>query len=199
MSRSSTRRSTSRNTSRSTARRKKNNTGTYIGIGVVALILVVAIGFAIYRSASRNVGERIADMGVSLHLANPEDVPPVPYNSNPPTSGYHWGGGTAPWGILNEPVPDTLTVHNIEHGGVIIHYREGLEQATVDQLTEVARDLLRRNPCVVMLPRPADQIDTPIVLTAWNYLMRLETVDRESIEEFFNAHIGRGPEPVCRP
>lgn len=197
MSRSSTRRSS--NNRRPAAARRKNNTNTYIGIGIVALVLVVAIGFALARSAGRNVGERIPDMGVSLHLPNAEDIPPVPYNSNPPTSGYHWGSGTAPWGILNELVPDTLTVHNIEHGGVVIHYRQGLDQPTLDQLTGVARSLLQENPCVVMVPRPADQIDTPIVLTAWNYLLRLETVDEAAIREFFNAHIGRGPEAVCRP
>jgi hypothetical protein len=196
MTRSSTRRSSSRRTS---VARRKSNTSTYIGIGVVVTILVAAIGFAVWRGASRNVGERIPDMGVSLHLPNAEDIPPVPYNSNPPTSGYHWGGGTAPWGILNEPVPDTLTVHNIEHGGIVIHYRQGLDQATLDQLTGVARGLLQENPCVVMVPRPAEQLDTPIALTAWNYLMRLETVDEESIRAFFDAHIGRGPEAVCRP
>jgi hypothetical protein len=197
MTRSSTRRSSS--SRRTSAARRKSNTGTYIGVGVVVAILIAAIGFAVWRGASRNVGERIPDMGVSLHLPNAEDIPPVPYNSNPPTSGYHWGGGTAPWGILNEPVPDTLTVHNIEHGGIVIHYRQGLDQARLDQLTGVARSLLEENPCVVMVPRPAEQLDTPIALTAWNYLMPLETVDEESIRAFFNAHIGRGPEAVCRP
>jgi hypothetical protein len=69
----------------------------------------------------------------------------------------------------------------------------------VDQLTQLSRELLVQNPCLVMVPRPADQIDMPIVLTAWNYLLRLESFDEAAIREFFNAHIGRGPEAVCRP
>ena len=195
MSRSTARRSSGRRT----AARRKNNNSTYIGIGLVALVLIAAIAFALSRSAGRNVGEKYPDQGVSLHLANAEDVPPVGYNSNPPTSGYHWGGGTAPWGILTEPVADTLSVHNIEHGGIIIHYRQDLDQATVAQLTSVARELLQQNPCVVMLPRPTDQLDSPIALTAWTYLLRLDTVDADAIRAFFNAHIGRGPEAACRP
>jgi hypothetical protein len=193
-----TRRSSRRPPSRA-AQRRKNNTGMYIGIGVAALVLVAAIGFALNRTAGRNVGERIADQGQGLHLQNPEDPLPAPWNSNPPTSGYHWGGGTAPWGIFTEPIGDTYTVHNIEHGGVVIHYRQGLDQPTVDELTEIARGLLQQNPCVVMVPRPADQIDSPIVLTAWNYLLRLDSPDEAAIREFFDAHIGRGPEAVCRP
>jgi hypothetical protein len=194
MSRSSRRPNRSRNASRRTS-----NTGTYIGIALVGVVLLAAIGFALARTAGRNVGERVPDQGQGLHLANENDPLPVLWNSNPPTSGYHWGDGTAPWGIFTEPIADTLTVHNIEHGGVIIHYRQGLDQASVDQLTDLARDLLQQNPCLVMLPRPADQIDTPIVLTAWNYLLRLESVDEAAIREFFNAHIGRGPEAQCRP
>ncbi|HWQ12006.1 MAG TPA: DUF3105 domain-containing protein [Roseiflexaceae bacterium] len=194
MTRSSRRPSRSRGPAR-----RKSNTSTYIGIAVVAAVLLAAIGFALARTAGPNVGERVPDQGQGLHLQNPDDTPPVAWNSNPPTSGYHWGGGTAPWGIHSEPIQDTLTVHNIEHGGVIIHYRQGLDQASVDRLTEIARGLLRQNPCVVMVPRPADQIDAPVVLTAWNYLLRLQSVDEAAIRAFFNAHIGRGPEAACRP
>ena len=181
------------------ARRKRNATNMYIGVGIAAVVLLAALGFALARSAGRNVGEKIPDQGVGLHIQNAEDPIPVAWNSNPPTSGYHWGGGTAPWGVFTEPIADTYTVHNIEHGGVIIHYRQGLDQATVDQLTTLARELLRQNPCIVMVPRPADQIDSPVVLTAWTYLMRLDGFDEAAIREFVGAHIGRGPEAVCRP
>lgn len=181
------------------AARRKSNTNTYIGVGVAVVVLLAALGFALARSAGRNVGEKIPDQGVGLHTQNPEDPIPVAWNSNPPTSGYHWGGGTAPWGVFTEPIADTYTVHNIEHGGVIIHYRQGLDGATVDRLTSLARELLRQNPCLVMVPRPADQIDSPVVLTAWTYLMRLDGFDEAAIREFFSAHIGRGPEAVCRP
>ncbi|MEN9935364.1 MAG: hypothetical protein RLZZ387_1943 [Chloroflexota bacterium] len=194
MSRSSTRRPPAR-----AAAKRKSNTGLIVGVGIAAVVLVAAIGLALARTAERNIGQKIADQGQGLHIQNPDDPLPAPWNSNPPTSGYHWGGGTAPWGILTEPVADTLTVHNIEHGGIVIHYRQGLDQAAVVELTEVARGLLRQNPCVVMAPRADDSIDSPIVLTAWNYLLPLEGVDAEQIRAFFSAHIGRGPEAVCRP
>lgn len=184
---------------RQVRRKEKTNTPLIIGAAVVVVVIGLAITFSLLRNTSSYAGEQIPDMGVNQHLPGPNDLPPVPWNSNPPTSGYHWGGGTAPWGVQTQPLSDTMTVHNIEHGGVIIHYRQGLDQASVDQLTNISRTLLSQNPCLILVPRPANQIDSPIVLTSWNYLMRLDTPNEEAIRGFFRAHVGRGPEAVCRP
>ena len=192
-------RSNARRSGRRSATRRKSNTGIYIGGALVAAVIIAAIGLALARTSGSSAGEKIPDQGPGLHLQNADDPLPVAWNSNPPTSGYHWGGGTAPWGIFTEPISDTLTVHNLEHGGVVIHYRKDLDQATVGQLADLARELQRQNPCLVMLPRPVDKSDAPIMLTAWNYLLRLQSFDAEAIRGFFNAHIGRGPEAVCTP
>lgn len=198
MTRSSARRATASRPPARSARPPKRSPTTMIAIGVVALVLVAAIGLAIARNVGRNVGEKFPDQGVGLHLANAEDTPPVDWNSDPPTSGYHWGGGTAPWGIFNEPIGDTFTVHNLEHGGIVIHYRQGIDQPTLDQLTGLGRELLRQNQCLVMIPR-AEPMDAPIIVTAWTYMLKLESFDAAAIREFFQAHIGRGPEAVCTP
>lgn len=107
------------------------------------------------------------------------------------------GNTLAPWGIQNQPIDDKISVHNIEHGGIIIHYRASLESADVQKLDTLARELQRRNPCVVMVPRPDDRIEAPVVVTAWNYLMPLAEVDTAKITSFFESRIGRGPEQVC--
>jgi Protein of unknown function (DUF3105) len=176
---------------------KKSNTPMLIGGGVLLLIILAAAGFSLTRNVGPASGQFIPDQGPSLHLPTPDDQPPVPYNSNPPTSGYHWGGGVAPWGVQTRPISDTITVHNIEHGGVIIHYRPDLDAATVSQLSDLARDLQRQNPCVILVPRA--QLDVPIALTAWNYLLNLDSYDAGKIQGFYKARVGRGPEAVCRP
>ena len=180
-------------------KQQKRNTPLIIGLVVGVLIILVAAGLALTRNSTPTIGEKIPDMGLpNPHIQNPTDPHP-PYNSNPPTSGYHWGGGTAPWGVQTQPIPDELTVHNLEHGGVIIHYRQDLDKATVDQITALARQLQVENSCIVVVPRPVDKLDVPIALTSWTYMLKLQSFDANAIRSFFSAHVGRdGPEKICR-
>lgn len=190
--------SSARRGGRQVGRQKaKNNTLLIGGLVVIgAIILAVAV---ISLTGGASVGEKIADQGSGLHINSAADPLPVPYNSNPPTSGYHSGGDLAPWGVQTQPIDDKITVHNIEHGGVIVHYRQDLDKATVDQLTTLARELQQQSSCILMVPRPADKLDTPIAVTAWNWMLKLQSLDADAIRAFFRSHVGRGPERACRP
>ena len=44
----------------------------------------------------------------------------------------------------------------------------------------------------IMMPR--SNMDTPIALTSWTYLMKLDKVDAEKIKEFIEINNDRGPE-----
>lgn len=179
-------------------RQKKRNMRTLIGLVVGGLLVLSLAGLLVARLITPAVPgeERIANQGAG-HITNVTD-PHTPYNSNPPTSGIHIGGGTAPWGVMGQALPDEQTVHNLEHGGVIFHYRQGLDQVTVDQLTTLAHDLQRQNPCILLQPRAADKIAAPIAVTAWNYLLELQRFDGDTLTKFFQTHVGRGPEAVCQ-
>jgi hypothetical protein len=178
--------------------RVKRNRPLTVGLMIGGVILVLMVGLLVVRLSTPAVPgeERIANQGAA-HISDP-NASHVPYNSNPPTSGVHVGGSTAPWGVLGQPVADESSVHNLEHGGVIIHYRQGLEQAIVDQLTALTGQLQRRNQCVALIPRPAEKLDVPIAITAWNYLLELQSFEADTLTKFFEAHVGRGPEAVCR-
>jgi hypothetical protein len=181
------------------SKKAKNNTPLMIGGAAIVLIIAAAAIMSLFNNTGRAIGTRIDDIGPSLHLQTPNDPLPVPYNSNPPTSGYHWGGGVAPWGVQTKPISDTITVHNMEHGGVIIHYRDNLDPAAITNLADLTRELQRQNPCIILQPRPSANLDAPIVLTAWNYLLKLDAFDATSVRDFFKAHVGRGPEAICQP
>jgi len=198
MSQSSARRTSGREIQRKSS--KKTNTPLIIGIVVALVIVMVAAGIALSRSGS----------GVSLneqqfpnqvpspanpHIVNVTDQHP-PYNSNPPTSGWHTGGNIGPWGVTTQPIPDEITLHNLEHGGVIIHYRQDLDTATVDQLTTLARQLQQQSPCILLIPRAGDKLDKPIAVTAWTWLMKLDSFDAAAIGTFFRKHVDQGPEHV---
>jgi hypothetical protein len=196
MSRSGTRRTGGRQ-----ARRKQQNTNSLliIGGGVLLVIILVAVGLALSRGTAQ-IGQQI-ESGVpppSQHINNVTDPHP-PYTTNPPTFGYHYVN-PASGGIYQEPLPDEITIHNLEHGFIVIHYRQDLDPATLTQLTSLARELQQENSCLIMEPRAVDNLpDATIAMTAWNWLLKLETFDAEQIRTFFRGHVGRGPEQVCRP
>ena len=199
MSQSNVRRSSGRR-----VQQKKTNTNRNLIIAAVVgvVLIMVAAGLVLSRnSSSGNIAGQqqfpnLVPAPASPHIAEVTS-PHGPYNSNPPTSGWHYGGGTAPWGVQTQPIADELSVHNLEHGGVVIHYRQGLDQATVDQLTALTRELQQQSPCIALLPRPADKMtESPIAVTAWTWLLRLDSFDAGTIRAFFRAHVDQGPEKV---
>src|SRR3989338_5338229 len=53
-----------------------------------------------------------------------------PYRSNPPTSGSHYAQ-PADWGVYEQELPDEQLIHNLEHGGIWISYKD-IDQDTKD-------------------------------------------------------------------
>lgn len=110
----------------------------------------------------------------------------VEYNSNPPTSGPHYADWTRA-GIYEEPVEDGHLVHSLEHGYVIISYRDaGLKE----ELSALAEDLGIKK--LIVIPRPA--LDVPLALTAWTHILKLEAIDEKQIRDFVNTFRNAGPE-----
>jgi hypothetical protein len=138
-------------------------------------------------------GIRMTSQGTT-HIEPGESHPD--YNSLPATSGWHYssqhgvslGTGSSfpapvPWGIYNEEIPDEILIHNLEHGGVRIHYNcPGGCPELVSQLVDGAR--LGRK--VVL--SPYSNMEATIALAAWNYIDTFEEYDEERIREFIAAH-----------
>lgn len=112
------------------------------------------------------------------------------YNSNPPSSGWHYAG-TAPWGFHNGELPDELLIHNLEHGGIWITYKDDQDASVVDPLVALAREFPRK---LVITHRPKN--DTPIAVVAWGRVMKLDRYDREAVVDFYNRFKNKGPEFV---
>lgn len=143
--------------------------------------LVVAVG--VWWVARPRPSAYVPSQG-NAHLARVGEPHP-PYNSDPPTSGPHLGGGMGPWGISRDPIPRELLVHNLEDGGVLLHYGCTDCPDLVAKLEAVAR---RYNRHVVMAPYPA--LKTRIVLAAWSRLDAFDEFDEGRIVRFIEAYRG---------
>lgn len=116
--------------------------------------------------------------------------PHEPYNSNPPTSGPH--AEASLWGIKDGEIPDENAIHNLEHGGIWISYKD-LDEASVDTLKKIAE---RNSGSVILSPRSAN--DSKIAVASWGRLMKLDTVDEEKINEFIKRNKNKSPERLAR-
>jgi hypothetical protein len=153
--------------------------------GGIALLIAVPIAVSVVRSASLP-GERFPSQG-NIHIAE-VNVEHPPYNSTPPTSGWHVGR-LADWGSYDFVVPDELLIHNMEDGGVILWYELGTPEENrgrISRLEEAAHGYDR----VVIAPR--EDLETNYAMTAWQ---RLETFNEngfssERIQAFLEAYEG---------
>ncbi len=114
-----------------------------------------------------------------------------PYNSNPPTSGWHWADPQE-WGIYSSPQVQEQLVHNLEHGGIVIQYNN-LQGADLQRLI----DFVRSNPRhVIVAPYPGLGQNVRVALTAWTYLQTCNGVDLDAIDDFIDEFRDQGPEYV---
>ena len=113
------------------------------------------------------------------------------YATNPPTSGPHYAEPAA-WGAYVSNLPDEQLIHNLEHGGIWISYKD-IDEDTKAKLQDIAR---ARPGGVILTPREAN--DAKIVLASWRRMEKLEMFDRDKIETFIKHNINKSPEPLAR-
>ncbi len=171
-----------------------------VGIMAVGLGGLITVN-QITRSKEPVIGVQHASQG-QAHIKRGESH--AAYNSDPASSGPHYGDNSAPadWGIYTQEVPDEVFIHNEEHGGVIVTYQP--ELLSSDQLKNL-QDLFIApysnkafSPIkFIIMPRSKDK--HAIELASWTYTLNLDAYDEATIIKFFNQHAGRAPEPTAGP
>ena len=166
-------------------------------IGIVLATLVILVGgvwFLTDRDVKQQekenksfVGEKVDAGGNGFHVKRGESHPE--YSTNPPSSGPHWGDGVAGAGIHDKEVPDELLVHSLEHGAAILWYKSDLPKDQVGKLEKVFNESLGKK---IMVPRK--NLDVPVALTSWGWILKLQTIDEAKIKEFIETNNDRAPE-----
>lgn len=174
------------------ARRRLVRWGGGSLVGIVALAFIVALflpGLNLSiggTSAPSGPGVKFSDQGTA-HVDVGQEHPP--FNSVPATSGWHFQQPLAPvrWGVHDRFLADEYRLHNLEHGGIAIHYDcpEGCEELE-DQLSDMVTRAVDGGLKVLMSPYP--DMDTTIALTAWNFIDKFDVFDEERVKAFIDAH-----------
>ena len=115
---------------------------------------------------------------------------PVTYTENPPVGGSHFDR----WlncGVYDAPVQNENAVHSMEHGAVWITYRPDLPAAQVEELKGDVADE------TYTVLSPYDGLPAPIVLSAWNHQLPVQSADDPRIGAFLSEYVqgAQTPEP----
>jgi len=166
-----------------------------VWITVVMTIIFTGAGIVIsLRGAGSRVDVKILKDYLNVYAIQGRDHIAIgsshpEYNSNPPTSGWHYEK-EAEWGIYDEELPDEQLVHNLEHCGVWISYQPTISSETKDKLLSFARRFPSK-----MIVTPRARNDSAIALASWGVLLKLPDYREDLMTAFVTSFLNRnGPE-----
>ena len=135
-----------------------------------------------------------SDVDGRAHVATGSRV--TTYRSDPPVSGPHWNYANAPipWGVYTQPIPDEVLVHNLENGGIVIHYRTSAAPEIAQQLT----DFIQNQPGGVegFILAPRNNHPAPVTMSAWEYYLNVFQINEPLMRNFISAHFDNAPESL---
>jgi hypothetical protein len=175
--------------------------------GFLILIAVVVLGFIGFIVFGGKNSPKVPQLGIShssqggTHIAEGSKHPA--YNSDPPSSGWHYSDANAPtlWGVYTQEVPDEVFLHNEEHGGVVITYKPDLPADQIKKLQDLFAppysDPKFTPSKAIVTPRSKDTHQ--IEIAAWTYTLNLDSYDQTTLEQFYLQHVSHSPEATAGP
>lgn len=177
---------------------------------IIAGAVILALLGAIFYGVNKSRGERQAALQAAQaagcgevqqlenegreHRPLSEEIALNVYQTNPPTSGPHYAERVAVWGSYNEEVPPSTLVHNLEHGGIVVHHK-GLADAQIDVIDGFVDEYSDG-----VISNPNENIDSPLAIASWDRLQECESFSAEAVAAYIQEHCNNAPEKLstCR-
>lgn len=183
--------------------------------GAAALAAAIVAGLLLLAGGGGDDGGRAAleKAGCTLEVAPAQEgehsvveltaTSNPKWNTDPPTSGPH-NDQPAVYGFYEEPVPLAQTIHNLEHGAIVVHFGDKVPEAEIERLRAWYTD----DPNGIVVAR-LDKLGNRIALSAWTtdealtgdeagsgegYLAKCPRFDEEAFSTFRDEHRYQGPE-----
>jgi hypothetical protein len=165
----------------------------WIAAGVIVVLLLVGVVAWSIRKANQPVpGEAVPIQG-QQHIPIGQSHPS--YNSDPPTSGWHYDQ-PADAGFYETSLPDEQLVHNLEHGHVVISY-DCSKLTNCDTVKAELRQIVDRFQGWKVVAVARENADAAIALTAWGRIDKVDSYDEGRIVSFVRHWRNRGPESTA--
>ena len=205
------------------SRGSDDESGLPLGTVVVGLVVVLAVGVAIY--VTQLGGDGVSPDGIeaadldssgeterlsaveqfdSEGTQHVEAGSSIDYARTPPLSGPHYNIPTE-GGFYEEPQPYGNLIHALEHGAVVIYYDSeasgdaaGTSDTAKESLEEFAATHTGQWRSVIVVPNPEDDPEADYVVTAWQNRLYMDSYDAQTVHAFLSEFLGRGPENPVR-
>jgi uncharacterized protein DUF3105 len=183
------------------AQRKAARQGNLVTAGIIALVALVVVALIAPELMGRNeaVGGDAAQAGctdVQIHESegntHVEQGTRVDYQTEPPTSGDHYGTPADP-GFYTTEIPAEALVHNLEHGQMVIWYRPDAPASVREDI-----EALTEQEPIATLAVPYENVPDGYAfsMTAWGASQSCDRVSQEVVDDFRRRFQGKGPERV---
>ncbi len=179
-------------------RKARKNRLVWGGLGIGLLALIAFVAWTAFRPAAGEAVPIMANAGA--HVPVGSDL--GPFNSDPPTSGRHYGQElNAGFYEESDPevqyeFPEGYLLHNLEHGYTIFWYNcDLLDEANCSNLKSEIKGVMNglNNFKVVGFPRSS--IEAPLVMASWGRVLPFETFSADQARDFIRRNRNRAPEP----
>lgn len=187
MARTSTRSTSSTAGNEQASKSKRSYAGPIVGLVVIGALAALVL------LDPPPPGVEFPSQG-NIHLAALDETHP-PYNSSPPSSGWHMGF-LAEWGVSEEPLPPELYIHNLEDRGIVIAYSC---PDACDELVTDLTDFVESEGGLMVLTPYEDAIVDPdgqeyrAAAVAWKRVFYFDEFDdaaRGEVETFVSLYQG---------
>jgi hypothetical protein len=162
-------------------KRKKEQLYTRVGFAVVGILVVALIGYGIQQWLTDRDLNKIPTGTVTYeYTAGQHDDTFDAWTESPPVGGTH-NNVWQTCGYYTAPIGKGNAVHSLEHGAVWITYRPDVSQDQLDELKKLADD-----QSYILISPYQDQA-SPIVATAWNHQLQLQSADSKDLDRFIRV------------
>jgi hypothetical protein len=168
-------------------KKKKEQLITRLILGAAAVLLVGAVAFSVIQWAQDRDLNQIPASAIEYtdavwtstdHNDAYADWPDQ--DKHPPVGGAH-SPTPQTCGFYAAPIGPANAIHSLEHGAIWLTYRSDLPQDQVDELRKMAED---QN---YILVSPYETQVAPLIATAWNWQINLQTVDDKDLDRFIRV------------
>lgn len=155
---------------------------------VLALVVVGAIAFAGFNYLKdRDLNQEPAGV-VKYDYASNHIEGEIDYSAQegykgeiPPAGGAH-NSTAQQCAVYDQPIRVESALHSLEHGAAWITYQPSLPQDQIDKLKDIA------DGDAYILMSPLEGQPSPIVLTAWNTQLQLQSFDDTTVQRFLRSY-----------